>query len=471
MDVVQVNHLHRPSLGGIENYSHRLAGSLRDRGHDVSVFTTDASLDNDTSPLAVDPDVTYCRTLAAPFRNPLSVELYRRVRETSADLYHLHSPWYLTSMAATLAIPREAPVVMTVHGFQPIQGLVGQALETAYKPFARRILDRVDRVIVLGVPERRRLIDEYGVDPSRVVVVPNGIVTADRLVAPAAVDAFRRRYDLDPTVPTVLCVSRLVPLKRPDLLVDAVVDHLPDTPVQVVIVGHGDSAYAASLQARADDRVRFLSNLSDEELLAAYAAADVFALLSAAEGLPTVVLEAMTAGLPVVATPAGALADVIVDGVNGRLLSADPTAEEVASTLADLLADPAELAAIGERNRRTAHETFEWELIAEAILGIYEAAIGERRSKLGGTPGGGDRSAAGPGPGPDPDPDPDRTPPSESDGQRAVVAEGPRPRSPSGDDPDDSTAAGHSRGNGADAEADGDDTRGDPSRGDNLSSA
>lgn len=446
MHVVQVNHLHRPSLGGIENYSHRLASSLRDRCHDVSVFTTDASLRNDTSPLAVDPDVTYCRTLAAPFRNPVSLELYRRVKETSADVYHLHSPWFLTSMAATLAIPREAPVVMTVHGFQPIQGLVGNALETAYKPFARRIFDRVDRVIVLGEPERRRLIDEYGVDPERVVVVPNGIVTADRLVAPAAVDAFRERYDLDPSVPTVLCVSRLVPLKRPDLLVDAVVDHLPDTPVQVVIVGHGESGYADSLRARADDRVRFLSNLSDEELLAAYDAADAFALLSAAEGLPTVVLEAMTAGLPVVATPAGAIADVIADGVNGRLLPADPTVEEVAATLADLLGDPDELAAIGDRNRRAARETFEWEVIVEAILGTYEAAIDERRSRLEASRGGGARPTQGS--------TAERAPAAESGAHHPVTMGGSRTRSrsSSGTDDDGSVAAGNGNGNGQNPE-------------------
>jgi glycosyltransferase involved in cell wall biosynthesis len=383
MDVVQVNHLHRPSLGGIENYSHRLAGSLRERGHGVSVITTDASLRNDASPLDVEEGVRYCRTLASPFRNPLSLELYRRVKQTDADVYHVHSPWFLTSLAAVAAVPRDAPVVMTVHGFQPIQGLVGRTLETAYRPIARRIMDRVDRVIVLGEPERRRLVAEYGVDPDRVVVVPNGIVVAERDFDPDWIDDFHARYGLDPAVPTVLCVSRLVPLKRTHLLVDAVTEHLSDTPIQVVIVGHGDSEYASRLRERADERVHFLSNLSDEELRAAYAAADAFVLLSAAEGLPTVVLEAMSVGLPVVATPAGAVADVIVDGENGRLLDPDPTAADVADALSALLADPVELAAIGDRNQTAIRERFDWELIADRIVEVYEDAIGAAAARTG----------------------------------------------------------------------------------------
>jgi glycosyltransferase involved in cell wall biosynthesis len=389
MDVVQISHLHRPSIGGIENYSHRLCESLRARGHGAAVLTTDASLRNDRSPLGVEADVAYCRTDLAPFRNPLSRELYRRVREVDADVYHLHSLWYLTSLATIHALRRDrsTPVVMTLHGFQPIQGPVGRLLEAAWRPFARYVLRHVDRTIVLGESEKRRLVADYGADPGKVTVVPNGIDPDEHAVDPVAVDAFREAYGLDPDVPTVLFVGRLVPLKRPDLLVEAVVDHLPDTDCQVVVVGHGEGRYADSLRERADDRFTFLSNLPFEELLAAYGAADLFVLLSAAEGLPTVVLEAMNAGLPVVTTPAGALGDVVVDGYHGRLVPANPSAIEVAAAIRGLVDDEATRLATSERNRAYVREAFSWESVADRIVAVYEdvvagkAGSGEVRSE------------------------------------------------------------------------------------------
>jgi hypothetical protein len=154
----------------------------------------------------------------------------------------------------------------------------------------------------------------------------------------------------------------------------------------------------------------------------------------------------MTAGLPVVATPAGAIADVIADGVNGRLLPADPTVEEVAATLADLLGDPDELAAIGDRNRRAARETFEWEVIVEAILGTYEAAIDERRSRLEASRGGGARPTQGS--------TAERAPAAESGAHHSVTMGGSRTRSrsSSGTDDDGSVAAGNGNGNGQNPE-------------------
>jgi glycosyltransferase involved in cell wall biosynthesis len=414
MHVVQVSHLYRPSLGGIENYAHRLVGSLRDRGHVASVVTTDASLRNGRSPLPAEADVDYCRTDVVPFRNPLSRELYRRLRDgdvggdgTEPDVYHLHSLWYLTSLAAVRALPSDAPVVMTLHGFQPIGGPAGRLLEAAWRPFARSILRRVDRTIVLGESERRRLVAEYGADPDRVVVVPNGIDPDEHVVDPAAVDAFRAAHDLDPDVPTVLFVGRLYPLKRPDRLVEAVVDRLPGVDCQVVVIGHGEGRYADAVRERAagDDRFRFLSNLPFEELLAAYEAADCLVCLSAAEGLPTVVLEAMNAGLPVVTTPAGALADVIADGVNGRLLEPDPTPAAVAAALGDLLADDAGRRTMGERNRAYLRESFAWESVADCIVDVYADVLADRAAEPAGAAGVGGGSVDA-----DADADEDRSP-------------------------------------------------------------
>jgi glycosyltransferase involved in cell wall biosynthesis len=378
MDVVQVSHLYRPSIGGIENYSYRLANSLRESGHSVSVITTDASLANDRSPLSVEADVTYCETTVTVLRNPFSIELYRTVQESTADLYHLHSPWYLSTLESVLTLPADTPIVMTIHGFQPIRSFAARVLDAAYGPFARYVLDEVDRTIVLGCSEKKRLLNEFDVSPADVSVIPNGIRPAEHDVRPADIERVQGEYGIDPSTPTVLYVSRLVPLKNPRLLVDAVSKGLPDVEMDVLLVGNGERSYVSDLGDRADDRVRFLANLPFEDLQALYHAADVFVMPSRSEGLPTVVLEAMNAGLPIVTTPVGALADVVDHREHGWVLPSPPTTRALARAIRFYVEHPTERRATGERNRAYVRAAFDWEGVARDIESVYEEVLCDR---------------------------------------------------------------------------------------------
>jgi glycosyltransferase involved in cell wall biosynthesis len=376
MHLCQVSHLYRPSIGGIENYVYRLNASARADGHTVTTYTTDLSLSNDQSPLDTGEQVQYCETNLAPLRNPLSVELYRRVRDSQADVYHLHNPWFLPTLTAAHAIPEDAPTVMTVHSAQITSNSPAvRALNIAYKPFAQHILNRVDHSFVQGDTEKRRLLGRFDVRADEISVVPNGIHPHEYDVPDRAVAAFQERYGLDPDTPTLLYVSRLIPAKNPRVFVDAVSDHLADRDVQALVVGTGEEEFVASLRAGADERVQFLSNLEFEELKAAYHASDLFVFLGTWEGLPTVILEAMNARLPVVSTPAGAIADVVTDGENGTLVSSPPDARSVATALRYYLDLPGERAAVGARNRDLVHGTYRWDGIAETILAKYNALV------------------------------------------------------------------------------------------------
>lgn len=376
MHITQVSHLYRPSIGGIENYVHRLRNSLSERGHGQSIITTTQSLANDQSPLNREENVTYCTTTATVLRNPFSLELYREVQKNVADLYHLHSPWYLSTLAAVHALPKWTPMVITVHGFQPINTIAARILDVAYKPFAGYIFSRVNRVIALGESEKQRLIGEFDLPPTKIAVIPNGIHPREHDVPPSTIDTIHEKYDIDPETPTVLYVSRLVPLKNPGLLIDAVSNHLSDLAMDVLLVGNGDPSYVDDLKGRADDCIRFLSNLPFEDLQAVYHAADLFVLPSRSEGLPTVVLEAMNARLPILTTPVGALADVISHREHGWLLAPQPDEREIARAIRYYLEHPDERQEVGERNRAYVRSEFDWDDVAADITAVYEDVLG-----------------------------------------------------------------------------------------------
>jgi len=376
MRVTQVAHLYHPSYGGIENYVHRLNVSLREDGHEARTVTTDQSLSPD-SPVEADPRAEYCETTFSVVRNPFSLDLFRHLRRDRSDVYHLHSPWFFPSLEAIVALPEDAPVVMTIHGVHLGDDPLSRVLSAVYRPIAQYILNRVDRIVVLGEAERRRLTDRFDVADGQVAVVPNGIDPEAYDVPEARVTAFRDRYGIDPTVPTVLFVSRLVPTKQPGVLLDAVGEHLAEEALQVLVVGKGEHEFVGSLVERADDRVRFLSNLSFDELKAAYHAADCFVALGTSEGLSTVLLEAMNARLPVITTPAGANADVISGPEHGRVVELHPEPAAVAAAIRDVLADPEERAAMGERNRDLVRAEYAWDDVYERLVAVYEDVLAE----------------------------------------------------------------------------------------------
>lgn len=376
MNITHVNHHYLPMYGGLEYYTYRLCESLTHAGHQSHVVTTDESLRGASAPTELD-GVTYCGTDASILRNPFSIELFRRLRASDADVYHLHSPWTLSSLEAVFALPKDVPVVVTVHGFQPFTSLFARLVSRAYRPFAQRVFDRCDAIIVLGETEAARLHREFDVPAEKVAVIPNGIDLDEINVDPDVVDSFRAEYDLDPTKPTVLFVGRLVPEKNPELLVETLAGPLADLDCQALIVGAGDEAYAERLHAMADDRIRFASGLPREELLAAYQVSDLFVLLSVSEGLPTVVLEAMHAELPVVTTPVGALPDFVTEE-HGAIVPVDATPDELAAVLAPFLTDADTRLAVGARNRELVYERFDWDRIAADIEALYTELLAAR---------------------------------------------------------------------------------------------
>ena len=231
--------------------------------------------------------------------------------------------------------------------------------------------------------EARRALRGRGMPP--VADVPPG-VDLDRFHPATTIEReeVRRDLGLDPDAPLVVSVSRLVPRKGMDVLVDAaarLADRVPG--ITVAIAGRGrDRERLAARVAELGAPVRLLGSVSDEELPRLVAAADVFVMACRnrwlgleQEGFGIVFLEAAAAGVAQVAGDSGGATDAVVDGVTGVVLSRPTDVGALASAIGDLLADPDRRARLGAAARERAAASFDYDLLAPR-LGAALALVG-----------------------------------------------------------------------------------------------
>lgn len=373
MKIGQISHLYRPHLGGIENYVHRLKNSLEGKGQEVTVYTTDLSIRGTDKR---EKNTFYYKTDFVLKRNPFSSELIRKIKETRDDIYHLHSPWFFSSLFAAEVLGGR-PKVMTVHSAGIRGGGLGTfMLDKLYHPFARRVLRKMDKLIALSEGERKSLLRYFGLSPESVVVIPNGIKIDEFTLDKMAAEEFVRKYRLKGDSIKVLSVGRLVPQKNPEKLISTVTKHMKDQNVEVIFIGGGPSAYLAKLREISDERIHIIGEVKFEELVAAYHSSDLFVFLGTWEGIPTVILEAMLCGLPVVATPVGGIPEVITKE-NGLFVGLPVSEEDLANKISYFMSiDKADIIKISKANIRKIKTHYNWELLADEVLGVYNQVLG-----------------------------------------------------------------------------------------------
>lgn len=283
------------------------------------------------------------RTPWSPANGTSLARLVRLVREVRPDVVHGHSS--IGGMLARLAAAGTGlPRVYTPNGVTEVA--VGRLVE-------RRLAPLTDRLVAVSDSEARSVVDLHLARGERVVTIPNGI----DLEAPDPID-LRARLGLDPSIPLVGTVARLVPQKAPLDLVAAFAHVHAEVPhARFVLIGDGalapevDAAIRTAGLEGAVVRIPVL-----EGAAAALGDLDVFLLTSRFEGGPYTPLEAMRAGTPVVLTDVVGNRDAVSPEVTGLLVPpADPRAAGTA--VVRLLRDPelrrslAEAAAVGLRER------------------------------------------------------------------------------------------------------------------------
>ncbi|HSL81291.1 MAG TPA: glycosyltransferase family 4 protein, partial [Thermoanaerobaculia bacterium] len=224
-----------------------------------------------------------------------------------------------------------------------------------------------DRVVAPSRATAAELEEDYGARAP--AVIPNGVTPAP--AAPPGVGP----GELPPAgSPMVLFAGRFRTRKAVAVLLEAFARLLREHPGAALVLA-GDGEQRGALEARAErlgiaGAVRFAGVQPRDALPAWYAAADLFCLPSLYEGFPLAILEAMAAGLPVVATAVAGVPEAVVDGVTGRLVPPEDAAA-LARALAELAADPERARRMGDAGRRRVETEYAIPRIAAAYLDLW----------------------------------------------------------------------------------------------------
>ncbi len=350
------------AVGGASVHVRDMARFLAERGHAVKVYLGgEGPVSRQLAEAGVVFHPLSClRRPIAPLRDlRAAAELAEELKRFQPDLVSLHTA--KAGFIGRLAAPRiGVPVLYTPHGWafgERFPWLSRNAFLLAERLVASRA-----RAILCVCRYERELALARGVGPAeRLRVVYNGVHDVNaRLLADAAAEPVR-----------VVSVARLEAPKDPATLLEALAG-LASRGWELDLVGEGPMEPLLRGLARRlgiERRVRFHGYVPDPAPI--LARAQVFALSSRAEGFPRSILEALRAGLPVVASRVGGVAEAVEDGENG-LLVPPCQAQPLTAALDRLMGDPETRRRLGEQARRSYDERFRFERMAAKLLSIYQ---------------------------------------------------------------------------------------------------
>lgn len=267
--------------------------------------------------------------LCVPFRARLFRETFaqssvrrlagalEQVSLDGVDLVHAHTI-FPDGLACALWLEKRAiPLVVTIHGNDVYY------IRAGARKAVRSLINQVDAL----VPVSRYLGDllkEYGAEPARIHVIPNGFLS----------EPFKKAEDTNRNPKKLVYLGRLDAHKRLDLLIDALAQCQDDIVLDIA----GDGFVRKNLEAQVrklglENRIRFLGTMPREDVPRFLAGAALMCLVSTREGWPTVIFEALACGTPVLATAVGGNPEALEPPGLGEVVPVDITADELAKKI------------------------------------------------------------------------------------------------------------------------------------------
>jgi glycosyltransferase involved in cell wall biosynthesis len=346
MNIVMVTNTFSPHLGGVARSVEAFAAEYRARGHRVKIVAPEfPDMVHNAPDVIRVPAIRRFNGSDFSVRLPIPMRLIAILSSFEPDMMHSHHPFMLGSTALRIAHHFRIPTVFTHHtmyeqythyvpGDSPTMKRFVIELSTGYANLCDQVIAPSESTA--GVLRSRNV-------TSPIAIVPTGVNT--QMYAEGDGASMRESLGIPSRAFVVGHLGRLAPEKNLDFLARSVCAFMGDRPdSHFLVVGFGPSKMSIRSvfeEAAMGSRLHFAGKLDGQRLVDSYKAMNVFAFASTTETQGMVLTEAMAAGVPVVAINAPGAREVVIDGVNGRLVQTESEAAfaTALSTIASLGAD------------------------------------------------------------------------------------------------------------------------------------
>jgi glycosyltransferase involved in cell wall biosynthesis len=310
------------------------------------------------------------------------------VNTLKADVYEAHAVSGYRFLKTLREHDVKKPFIQTVHGV--LADEYTQALQRGAPTLQAKLANLIMRqlakleeeaaknatlTVTISKYSRRKITQLYGVDETKIRIVPNGVDT-QRFKPSKSHESIKHQTGIDNKL-CVLFVGRLIPRKGLHYLVEAAKQIVKEfSQTMFLIVGDGPLrnhliSYLDKLNLSSN--FVFLGDVSEKALPALYNCADVFVLPSIQEGQGIALLEAQATGKPIVAFDVGGVREAVLDKETALLVK--PDSRELAGALMKLLVNWSLREKMGHRGREFVVDRFSWDVCAQKMLQVYREAV------------------------------------------------------------------------------------------------
>lgn len=397
MVIVMLSHGYPPTISGVTLVVQKLSRHLVQRGHRVVVITASERSEPYRD---IDQGVELIRV--SGLRNPAwsdgpipyisTRDLFSLLDEVKPDVVHTHENAVMSAQLLRIKRKIPAPLISScyylpsyVPHYLPVRGPVQNLVEAMIWRYTIWNLNQFDQV-VFSTPTHHQMFAGHGLS-APALAISNG-VNVERYFPLDGRQGIELMTGKLPPRPRILFVSRLAKDKKIDILIRAMAFLKPDCPAHLLLVGKGDERPQLEELVRKlnlEETVHFLGYVPDQELPQVYREVDLFAIASICEVQSIPVLQAAATGLPIVAADAGALPELVHDGLNGFLVPPDDP-EALSKAIRRILSDEPAARKMGQASLEISRQhaepaTFQaYEALYQSMLQRHREAAGQHRS-------------------------------------------------------------------------------------------
>ena len=385
MKIALMTNNYKPFMGGVPISIERLKKGLEALGHQVTVFapTYEEQAEEDNVFRYATCMKKFVGGIVLP--NPFDRRIEEEFRKHDFDIIHVHHPMLIGRTAVYLSRKYGIPLTFTYHTrYEQYLGCYTRwkLIEKMTPLYLHTFLKHCHFIFAPTQGMKDYLVETCKVYPERIGILPTGIEASNFQVEEEKIPEIRKKYQAE-NIPLLLTVSRMAQEKNIEFLLKSLVifKQRYGKPFRMLMVGDGNDRETyerLSAKLGLEREVFFTGKISNQDVAAYFAAADVFCFASKTETQGIVILEAFAGNTPVVAVEASGVKDLVKSGLNGILTEENP--EQFAGELYLLL----QTEAIRERMAKSAFLTalsYREESVALQAVQYYNRVINAAEGK------------------------------------------------------------------------------------------